>query len=696
MALFPEFDPFKKHHTNHEVQKPETEVEISDITIEDALEYFGLATKIADRATEYQEFKTKVAQLDHPDFSSVLEVLIQSVSPSPYRDMLIETLMQEHFTDWSDLGEAEQALSTNTNGKSELVEQLKKVNAKLGFIPLLLFAFLKKGGKNASIESTVTSFFDSLGVSIEIEDATSVMEELQQKDGTLALLEHLSDEEILMALQDLLLGPYGLLKDQTFELYGQGLLKYLFSVVEKETTDPFFKKNKETLISTIFLALRGLSVERRAAVLLEILRSFQRHSDSELVWQHIAVDVLMQFVSGTKLLQMDVFLPEEFKLLAMAAKENMPPTSKLYVRDVLDQSGRKAEYTGIGPCRAAASTATVHPLAVAEDAQDEYRVVSKTIHEHAEEHLEEEFKAFGVAIRYFVAQIGSEVNVEAVLSELQTLVFRELDPSIESGNTKRLRQIREEHGDGWVQVPEVVFASDKHIEMSMAPGFSLQSLLEGNVPDEYKNINWKQVCFLIVRDYFKQVFEFGIFNADEHAGNVFVHLRTAMSKLLKSKLPTEVPPVTVIDHGSVGTVDSSERRRALFLFGLGFELQDEAVIAEAMVHLLWGLEEFQDADSRQEEITQQLRTMPGTLFENAMEILVTSGKGQDVLLFSKGLAAIFPLIEELSVVDKFKIAMPYVRKLKIESEVLKNSKGLSRSVLKNTLLGLRSRFKKEE
>ena len=667
-------------------QKEESALEITDLSLDDVLEYFGLATHMAARAEQRASYEDQRLKLAPTGFAETLTLLVDTLPPSTYRDTILEDLVQAHFTTWDDLDAAEAVLSKNCLQPDELQKKISKMNSKLGFIPLIFSAFFNPKDPSQGVQQQFSSLLYSFGITIEIDDATSFLTELQRSGGAVDSLAHLSDEELLAALQDLLVGKNGFLQDRSFEKYGQSLITYVFSAIEQSGTDKTFAQYKEVLTETTYLAMQGLSVERRSAILLGILRSFQQHAGSQLLWQHMVVDVLMQFVSGTKLLQMDVFIPEEFKLLALSAKENMPPTSKFFVRDALKASDRLGEYTGIGPSRAAASTATVHPLQKVEDAPGEYSAVSKTIHEHAEAHLDEEFAAFRGALTYLAQELGLQLNVEGILQELQQLVRVELDPFVESANTKVLRKLRSRHTADWVQVPEIIFRSDKHIEMSMAPGYSLQSLLEGDVPEQYKQVNWKQVCFLIVRDYFQQVFEFGMFNADEHAGNVFVRLKASLKKLIKSSSADESPPVTVIDHGAVGFAGSQERKKVFFLFGLGFELQDESMVSEALFNILTN-SEFKSAEA----VKQRLRELPGTLFENAVELLVLSGKGADLILFAKGLAALFPLIEKLSLFDKMRIAMPYIRKLGLEPTLIRNTGSLTRSVLSQVLTGIREK-----
>ena len=110
------------------------------------------------------------------------------------------------------------------------------------------------------------------------------------------------------------------------------------------------------------------------------------------------------------------------------------------------------------------------------------------------------------------------------------------------------------------------------------------------------------------------------------------------------------------------------------------------MVSEALFNILTN-SEFKSAEA----VKQRLRELPGTLFENAVELLVLSGKGADLILFAKGLAALFPLNEKLSLFDKMRIAMPYIRKLGLEPTLIRNTGSLTRSVLSQVLTGIREK-----
>lgn len=625
--------------------------------------------------------------------------------PSLYRDKIINKLLTHAYTTWDDLELAESYLS------SAFPESTERVKSPLGKEATKNIAFLTWLFHSAVDEQNVqpTDILNWLSVSgfTGTEEWKEELLALQNDETLQQALAQLDADELVDLISNFSLTNQGLMSDKFFAKYGEQLIHKLVESIQEEALDDRIAQSQQVLEKAAYTFLLNLPGEDRIEVLVLLAKAKQKYAGSEFVWEHVFVDVLYEFILGKKLLQMEKLLPPHMQDMASVAKESGRPASKFYVRDILVNQGRKDAYAGIGPLAGAASTATVYQLMDrdVDTPEQSCKHVIKVLNDGVMNDLEHEKTAFLEVIKVLIEEkmINIDIDVSEIFSQIIEMVEEELFILTESSNIRVMSRLRALRLDNGVAVPALVHRSPEHLEMEMAPGYSLLKIMKGeNVPPEYKKIDLRKIAITVLSDYFEQVFTLGIYHTDEHAANIFVSIED-----------TGDPKITVIDHGQVGIADSWQEKRELMVLTLALDRLSINLLTELlytrcknkMQALLSEKTEDseEDASKRQAQIkllvavskrsiAQELAfdgPVPSLNFlvKKMEELSIRFGISMDLVNFAKGLLSMASLIDLMSMVDRSKIALPYIRKFGLEGLILKHSRQLSATTVRRILSG---------
>ena len=120
-----------------------------------------------------------------------------------------------------------------------------------------------------------------------------------------------------------------------------------------------------------------------------------------------------------------------------------------------------------------------------------------------------------------------------VVSEFSRVIHRELDMTIEGANIDRFAKLFT--GDERIQIPHVYwdYSTDELLTMERLSGVPMDEV----ALIEEKGLDIKKIAVNGLEIFFKQVFDYGIFHADLHPGNIFVRDdgRDSLSRLRHSR-----------------------------------------------------------------------------------------------------------------------------------------------------------------
>ena len=154
-----------------------------------------------------------------------------------------------------------------------------------------------------------------------------------------------------------------------------------------------------------------------------------------------------------------------------------------------------------------------------------------------------------------------------VVNEFSRVIHRELDMKIEGTNIDRFRKMFK--GDERVQIPEVYWdhTTEEVLTMERLSGVPIDEI---ELIKE-KGLDIKKIAVNGLQLFFKQVFEFGLFHADLHPGNIFVR---------------DDGVIVYLDFGIVGKLDHNIRK---YLASMVYYLVREDYYRMARVHQKMGL-----------------------------------------------------------------------------------------------------------
>jgi predicted unusual protein kinase regulating ubiquinone biosynthesis (AarF/ABC1/UbiB family) len=214
---------------------------------------------------------------------------------------------------------------------------------------------------------------------------------------------------------------------------------------------------------------------------------------------------------------------------------------------------------------AAASLGQVHRARLrAEAAESEgfQDVVVKIQRPFIEQLIEVDFSALhrvaGWLMRY--KPISQRADVRALISELETTVYREIDYLAEGSNAEAFQKNFAESKR--IHVPRVIWSQTTRRVLTLENVYAIKITDYDAITSA--GIERADVAKVLFKTYLKQIFEDGFFHADPHPGNLFVTPRTVAEDGAVSW------QLTFVDFGMVGNVPPhlSEGLREL-LIGVG-------------------------------------------------------------------------------------------------------------------------------
>lgn len=164
-----------------------------------------------------------------------------------------------------------------------------------------------------------------------------------------------------------------------------------------------------------------------------------------------------------------------------------------------------------------------------------------------------------------------------LVNELAITIKRELDFNREAVNSEHLKAKLKD--DESVKIPEVYwdYTTKRVLITEFIEGNSLLDILSGKTTE---NFNKEKIAENLLRLYFNQIFNLGVFHADPHPGNIII---------------AHDGRITLVDCGILGILDEETKDRlALIIFGI--LRRDYQLVAKEYLRL--GYDEEVDSISR--------------------------------------------------------------------------------------------------
>ncbi len=181
-----------------------------------------------------------------------------------------------------------------------------------------------------------------------------------------------------------------------------------------------------------------------------------------------------------------------------------------------------------------------------------------------------------------------------VIDEFERVIKNEQNLRVEGVAASRFAKLFE--GDDTVQIPRVYwdFSAEEVLTLERIHGTPIDEV----ETLKSKNIDIKKAAIRGLEAFFKQVFEFGVFHADLHPGNIFLR---------------DDGVIIYLDFGIVGYIDNDLRR---YLASILHSLVKEDYQRMALVHREMGLID-EGVDIR--EFEEALRTISEPIYGNTLE-----------------------------------------------------------------------------
>jgi ubiquinone biosynthesis protein len=154
-----------------------------------------------------------------------------------------------------------------------------------------------------------------------------------------------------------------------------------------------------------------------------------------------------------------------------------------------------------------------------------------------------------------------------VVNEFSRVIHREMDLKVEGANIDRFRKMFAD--DERIQIPKVYwdYTTEEVLTMERLSGVPIDEIEQ----IEKKGLDIKEVALNGLELFFKQVFEFGLFHADLHPGNIFVR---------------DDGVIIYLDFGIVGKLDHNLKK---YLASMLYYLVREDYHRMAKIHRKMGL-----------------------------------------------------------------------------------------------------------
>lgn len=289
---------------------------------------------------------------------------------------------------------------------------------------------------------------------------------------------------------------------------------------------------------------------------------------------------------------------EEFKKL----QDMVPPVSFEEIEKAVEASLKapleeKFATFSVTPV-ASASIAQVHLAELKDGSKVAVKVRRPGIDRIIESDISVMYTIAGLLDKYVPA--ARRYRPKSVVSEFERVIKNEQDLSLEGGNIERFYNLFK--GDANIQIPRV------HWDYT-TPDVLTMERISGTPIDEVaaihsKGLDVKPIAVRGIEIFFKQVFEFGIFHADLHPGNIFVR---------------DDGVIIYLDFGIVGRLDRDLRK---YLASMLFHLVREDYYRMAVVHRDMGLIGPEVSIS---EFEEALREISEPIFGRPLERINISG-----------------------------------------------------------------------
>jgi len=283
--------------------------------------------------------------------------------------------------------------------------------------------------------------------------------------------------------------------------------------------------------------------------------------NAELIyWAILKLQGLFIKVGQFMSLRVDV-LPRAYTRILARLQDQVPPADyRLIKKRIIEELDKPPEeifsWFREEPI-AAASLGQVHEAML----KDGRRVAVKVQYPGIEKIVETDLRILKLILWWF-GLFRKQFQSDVILNEFRRAISQEIDYIHEGKNAEKIAQLFAD--DPTVIIPQVIweYTTKKVLVLEFLEGIKVTDIEKL----DRAGINRAEVSRKVMDCYFRQMFKYGIFQADAHPGNIFVRPGPTLI-LLDFGLVKELPQMFLVNVGKLA---------------LGVTRRDEKLIAEAM------------------------------------------------------------------------------------------------------------------
>jgi predicted unusual protein kinase regulating ubiquinone biosynthesis (AarF/ABC1/UbiB family) len=381
----------------------------------------------------------------------------------------------------------------------------------------------------------------------------------------------------------LCLGRDGFFEDTHFDEEGKQVIE---SIVELATTvhtsgiegspqHNWSEREREVFKLTAVEVFKVFPPARRTEVLARLVNLIADNGGQVTRDQLVLFSLSSLGGIGDKIGQMD-FISQALGVDLGSLKENASPLPKTTIAQLLKADGRDTIYDGIGASLKSGSIGSVVELRKA--GESDCGVIAKVIKPEVVENMEADLEVVAIVLRN-LNQLGLlQVNIDQILTELKDMVREEINPTMEYATMKLFAEAKSYKNPFNVGMPDAVYASDRHLEVTKINGKSLGDIIaiktrarnrEKLTKEEkkYARLDLTKAYADLFGDFLFQALEVGMFHSDKHEGNEWI--------LPNGKL-------TEIDYGQTGLEIDINKRDAMLLYTVGIAMSQPSLVTRAL------------------------------------------------------------------------------------------------------------------
>lgn len=291
-------------------------------------------------------------------------------------------------------------------------------------------------------------------------------------------------------------------------------------------------------------------------------------------------------------------LPPEWLEELKKLQDAVPPFSFKEVKEVVENSLRApipSKFSTFSPAPvASASIAQVHYATLLDGTEVAVKVKRPNIEKTIDSDISLMYTIANLLQKHVSA--ARRYRPASVVDEFARVIHNELDLAIEGANAARFERMFKD--DPSVKIPRVYwdYTTPEVLTMERISGTPLDEVekIKG------KGLDIKKISTNGIEAFFKQVFDFGVFHADLHPGNIFT---------------TDDGVIVYLDFGIVGRLDKELRH---YLANMLFCLVRQDFRRMALIHREMGLIE-KDVDIH--EFEYALRDITEPIFGKTLETI---------------------------------------------------------------------------